>query len=390
MTITTTATEANLDKIISKILKLTTLAERDDTPPAEADNARARAEKMITDYNVQAQWLADARPLERVIPVLKTIPIYPHRSAELGDATAALSELFTVLARHCGVRIYNIIKVEDVETEDGKTEKYRVMQVVGFESDIRYLEVLFASLRLHVASKIAPVWLDRESLAENVTRLHEAGIDYGRIASMAVAKGFTEYDRGELVQEWVEGRWVDSGTWRRDGHWKEGYYKKWYANDKAVKGKLMRVYDRYCKETGREKVLVTAPANYRMWFMHGFTGIIRQRVNTMSEIRNQSLVDMDKEHGRSEGSAALALRDRGDVVDEAFYNFFPDMRPSTEPATAAQFKTKGRARGRGSRGGGFRQVAYNTSAVSAGRTVGATVDLSGGRNNLKGTRKEIG
>lgn len=367
MTITTTVSEVKLNKILGKILKLTERAEHPDTPAEEAESCRARAQKYIIDYDVQEQWLADAKPLERQVPVMKTVPVYPA-GGDLGDVTYTMTDLFGVLARHCGVRVETSYRHEEIELEEGKTEKYRTFRVVGFDSDIRYLEILFASLRLHIATNLAPVWSTRESIAENVTRLHEAGVGYPAIADMAVKAGYVEYDRGQML-------------------W--GARKRYGINDKSVTAKLMRVYDRYCKDKGRDKILVQAPRNYRMWFLHGYTNMIRVRVNTMAELKRQHLKDLDVEHGKESGSSAIALRDRGEVVDEAFFNFFPELRPSPEPAPAAAFKA--RRGGPGSRGGRGRSgPRYNSGAVSAGSTVAKTADLSGGRNNLNGGRKAIG
>lgn len=360
--------QSKLDKVIAQIIKLTDMANHPDTLPAEADLARAKAESMLVRYNVEEAWLEKVRPAERQVPVMKQVPIYPYSSGMLGDTTYMFSDLFQVLARHCGVKVNDATVFDTIELDDGETMKYRMFRVVGYESDVRYLEVLFASLRLHISTNISPQWNANESLEENVARLHEAGVGYPRMAELAVKAGYPQFNRGRMIYTPKARRMVGE-------------------LDKSATAKLMRVYDKYCRRTGRRKTLVHSPANYRTWFLSGYTNMIRARVKAMQEMKANTLQTIDQESG-NEGGAELALRDRGDVVDEAFYNFFPELRPSTEPLPPAAFKTKRRRGGPGSRGGRVRGMAYNDAAVAAGSRVAKTADLSGGRNNI-GTRKAL-
>lgn len=378
MTVTAGA-EVDLDKKINQAMKALDLASHPDTPPEEADAARKFAAQIMDRYDILESMLDKARPAERVEPILKRIPVRPFGNKVVdSDIGYRMTELLQLLAGHCHVRLRFDWMHEELEIEGGETMKYYTAAAVGYPNDIRYLEVLYAQLRLHIISNLAARWNKNESLAENTVRLHEAGVGYDEIADLAFAAGFADYDAGEKVLV---------------GYRKRGYtpmYERPRA--KGVKAKLMRVYDAYCKENGRQKIMTPNPDNYRRFFLSGYVSTIRRRVWTMNEQRRETMREVDLETG-SDGGSAIALRDRVDVVNEAFYNFYPDERPQPAvkvvAAPASKAKTRRRGGGPGSRGGRVPRDTTNYTALSAGSTVAKTADLSGGRNHLNG-KKALG
>lgn len=178
---------------------------------------------------------------------------------------------FTVIARHCGVR-------HTFAWDNGY-----VADVVGYEGDVRYAEFLWTSALLMFSTRIDPRWDDAVSEDENVWRLRNAGIQRRVIADRAWGNG----------------------------------------SDAAARSKVQRIYVRECKARGeaiRAAGLGHQTDTYRQAYAQSFQETLSYRLR---EARDAA----DSVRG------GLVLHGRSDRVDEAFYDYFPSLRP--RPATPA-------------------------------------------------------
>jgi hypothetical protein len=157
--------------------------------------------------------------------------------------------------------------------------------VVGYEGDVRYTEFLWTAALLMFSTRIDPTWSDDLTEAENIYRLRNAGIERRRIADRA---------------------------------WQNG-------NEPAARSKVQRIYTRECARRGEEPRaagLAHDTETYRYAYAQSFVDTLRTRLRDARDA-------VDSVHG------ALVLHGREDRVNEAFYELFPQHRPSDTPPAPA-------------------------------------------------------
>jgi hypothetical protein len=161
-----------LDKVLSMVRGLTAKAEHPETPPTEAEACRVKAEMLMHKYAVDQAMLRTTLPMaERPLP----------KSAEFatagGDLNGYVEALLAMVAKHCRcvVRPYS--------RYDREQHCYMSM-VYGYEHDLRFFEVLFTTLRLHMLGVLRPKIDPNLSDSENVYNLHIAGYDWREVADM--------------------------------------------------------------------------------------------------------------------------------------------------------------------------------------------------------------
>jgi hypothetical protein len=122
------------DAVLARIRKLLAVAEHPATPPAEAEAAAEAAERLIIKYAID-EALIEARSDVRSKPEVRTIAIdSPYASAKV--------VLLGAVARAQGVRVI---------THSGESAK---ATMVGFDSDLRLVDLLFTSLLLQAATSL--------------------------------------------------------------------------------------------------------------------------------------------------------------------------------------------------------------------------------------------
>lgn len=120
------------DAVLARIRKLLAMAEHPGTPPAEAEAAAEAAERLIIKHAID-EALLSARSSHRSKPEVRTIAIdSPYASAKV--------VLLSAVARAHGVRVI---------THNGEAAK---ATMVGFDSDLRLVDLLFTSLLLQAAT----------------------------------------------------------------------------------------------------------------------------------------------------------------------------------------------------------------------------------------------
>ncbi|HEX3706447.1 MAG TPA: DUF2786 domain-containing protein [Mycobacteriales bacterium] len=120
------------DAVLARIRKLLAVAEHPATPPAEAESAAQAAERMIIKYAIDEALLA-ARSDVRSKPEVRMIVIEaPYASAK--------RVILSAVARAHGVRVIS------------HTGQAARATLVGFDSDLRLVDLLFTSLLLQAAT----------------------------------------------------------------------------------------------------------------------------------------------------------------------------------------------------------------------------------------------
>lgn len=186
-----------------------------------------------------------------------------------GSLTHWYQRTFSLIVRHCGLR-------HTYTWDNGY-----VSTVVGYEGDVRYAEFLWTSALLMFSTRIDPRWDDTLPEAENIWRMRNAGIKRREIADRAWGNG----------------------------------------SDAAARSKVQRVYLAESKRRGevaRASGLGHQADTFQEAYAEGFHDTLNRRLRDARDAA-------DSVHG------GLVLHGRLERVDEAFYGFFPNLRP--RPAT---------------------------------------------------------
>lgn len=247
-----------------------------ETGQLEAEASyRAKAEQLMKSYRIQEEDLIAKDPASLVPVMIPVVLLNGTGNPFLGDYI----NLYNVIARHAGVRIHP----EWVRGTDGT---YQVMaKTVGYESDIRYAEMLYTAARLVFSERLQPKVDPAKSDQVNAYRLRSAGMERIRVAEAL-----------------------------------------WGNTDKIFLARVGRLYKAECKARNEVPALdgrgITGKAfreQYASEFVWSFAYRLRQA-------------------GDAAGSygGALTLHGRQERVDEAFYEQFPNYRPL--PATQEEPK----------------------------------------------------
>lgn len=276
-------TQEHLDKIMDRVRKMLARADHPNTPGPEADLCRARAEKYMTQYRIEEEALiADGGAVSDLItPVAKRINVYP-RGSKYSDVYTAL---ITYAMHHVGAR--GVWVGYDTD-EDGITS--RVLEVFGYEIDMRYMEVLFTNARIIFADRMEPKYDPSLSDDDNVYRLRSSGIERIRVAAMM--------------------GWGEPGTGKGGG------------------ARVTSAYKRACAARGEEPVLTgqgMQVADFRQVYAESFKNEFFSRL-----WRARQAADVDLKEG------GIVLADREGRVDEAVYQRYPDLRPEESSGQEVQ------------------------------------------------------
>jgi hypothetical protein len=160
-----------LDKIRGLIAKAESLEEsRDPNALNEALACRNAADKMMQKYAVEEWQTMRAAPVQT-----KPERIKIDIGEEGNEFLAEMATLVNVVGKFC--------KCSSVwmngTAYDGKQE---YCWVYGYESDLKYFQLMFTNLFLHMNGAIFPKPDPAKSLGENAYELHNAGLNWFDIA----------------------------------------------------------------------------------------------------------------------------------------------------------------------------------------------------------------
>jgi hypothetical protein len=260
--------DSTLQNKLRQVQALLDRAEHPNTPPAEAESARAMADKLMAKYRIDEENIRQTKLAAGADDIIK--PVVDEFSVCSYDSE--YRDHYASLMSQCCWHVGNI----KVATKYDNGQYIFIM--VGFESDVKYAQTLYTSLRLHFANTLEPTYNSEESDKENVYRMRSAGLERGRIGRMI---------------------WGPDGGKR---HLEVG-----------------RLYKEACADRGEDATVSGRGTNaktYRKSFADGYVGRIRSRLYQMQTMAGQD-------------SRGLMLAGREEAVNEAFYERFPQFRPIT-------------------------------------------------------------
>jgi hypothetical protein len=169
------------DKILERIRGLISKAESleasgDENSANEATACRERADEMMQKYAVEEWKVMQAAPaVSRAKPTRIRINLGNGDNQFLGD----IATLVNIVAKFC--------KCSSIWMEGSGFSMESIQEyswVYGYESDLRYFEMLFTQLHLHMLGAIFPKPDPAKTLGENIYELHNAGISWPEIYAM--------------------------------------------------------------------------------------------------------------------------------------------------------------------------------------------------------------
>jgi len=247
--------------------------------PEEADALRQKADDMMLAWAIQEHELDQARPVhERRKPGKRIVHVCGPNSVireQLADLLAAIS-----LHSRCRIVFHGL----DRRFKDRELTS----TVVGYESDLDYVEMLFTSLRVQMATKLEPKPDPNLSFEDNLVIMKEAGMKWQRIHALLCPD--TPWERRHGVR---------------------------YTG----------IYTNFCKRHEKSR-MYTAPGTYSKNFALGFVSEINRR---LSLIRKQQ----ESDHGPMD----IVLYDAANAVNQAFQDAFPNLRT----AAISKYKMDGAA-----------------------------------------------
>ena len=278
----------SLSKILGQVQKLVSFAEAPIAEGAtqeqrqatlrEQASARAKADALMLKYAIDEATARASRPASvRSTPVVIDVSV-----GEISDIIGYVAGMLNRVARHTRCKVRNYAHF------DSETKQY-FSKAYGFESDVRYLEVLYTTLRLHMLGALSPKVNPAESVEVNSYRLHNAGFNWLDIAGMYGWRKQTwaerirrEHERGlipdELYEKWLAGK---SEVWYHEGD--DKYLSNW-----QVGGIFKRATQREGKKHGEDnhrKISAGGAKTYRLSAAQGYLDRISARLREVERTR---------------------------------------------------------------------------------------------------------
>lgn len=336
--------QAKLDSILKKVQALLANADDPANPPEAQETYRAKAEALMFQYRISETQAASAAvgtaASGGLRPVWRTVFI-----CRVGGE-------FQQTYRYMAAQALNHVDakaVTDIESNpDDDNRNWWVAKAVGYESDLRYAEVLYTSMHLGFAGKMEPKVNPALSDQENAYILRSAGLEGRRIAKLL-----------------------------------------WGDDSKPNRAKARKLFARHAEQLGEDPSVLLGRGNsvavYRESYAEGFETEMWSRLNRMRISRGDS--------------GELVLKSRKDAVLEAFYERYPRLRP--RPTAPASRSIGGRdtcEKCRKAKSGycrdhqylrpravSYRPRSYSSAGYSRGKTAARSVDLgSTGRGRVSG------
>lgn len=258
--------ENNLEGILRKVKALLAQAEdRQTANPAEAAAYRAKAEDLMKRYRIEEESLI-AKDQFSIVPVLRTFQIVRYG----WEFSGWMATLFSQVMTNVGA------EYKETYEQDDNGQYYMVGKAVGYDSDLRYADLLWQSVRLAFISHLTPEVDPKLSDAENIYRLRSSGIARKDVA------------------EKLWGKWTHANSAKVGKVYKEECAKR--GETPALDGKGIHLKD-FREVYAREFV-------YRVW----------------------DRLSIAKDASMAKGGLP-ELSGRADRVKEKFWEHFPEMKP---------------------------------------------------------------
>lgn len=290
-----------LSTALSMVRKLIERAEHPSTPKEEADACRAKADAMMEKFAID-EWEAMQKAHTGLKPDKIKVDIGESGSPFLSQTAL----LVNVVADYC--------RCSSVWMKGSGYAGYRneYCYVYGYQSDLRYFELLFTVVFLHVADLIMPKPDPSLSRGANVRELRNGGLNWNEIAE---AFGWRLQARNGSKTTYRHKETDEVATWSK------------------VVGRIKADYAKEIKARGEEPFTLgrggAGNANFRLNSINGYIARLRQRLLEQA--------------GRRGAGAELVLADRTQNITAMIAEDHPEMRTSKQKQ--GRFNPEAYARG---------------------------------------------
>jgi hypothetical protein len=299
----------DLDAVLSKVQKLVNKSEHPETDAVEAAALRAKADGLMLKYAIDQAALNSARPeAERAKPESITIEM-----CEIGSPfEQELSNLAFVISKYTRTKflMYGYgIRMKARARESLKATGYKFgyvkMKVYGFESDLKYFNLLWTVLNLHLANGLEIDYDFAKSLEYNTYIMHNAGYNWLDIAR---AFGWAKQDPDDYpgIKE----------PWRLtvDRPGAAGGPAGTVQPATMVGSRFKRAYYREIGRRGEDRLSIPASGrlNFQLSFMRSYWIRVGQRFDEAARSR--------------EPGAAVMLRSAFEEVQRMYDEENPDVK----------------------------------------------------------------
>lgn len=258
--------QSKLDKIMRQVEVMRRIADDERAEPGERQAMAQKAEALMFQYKIteltSPETASTTRPIYRQVEILGTASEYDMHYRRI--AVYAMD--------HCGLRGH-------MSREFTEDHRYvLIAHVVGFESDVRYFQVLYTAAALSFAGKLEPKHNTSLSDGENAYMMRAAGWEGDRIARTL-----------------------------------------WGETSKSLRSKARRIAEAHARSIGETldglgKGL--SPRVFRESYADEFTRTFWDRLWRLRSARGAE-------------SGGLVLANAGKAVEELYYETFPQRRPRT-------------------------------------------------------------
>jgi hypothetical protein len=319
-------------EVLSKVQKLIRVAQDPATPPETAKAYQEKADKLMELYAIEEAQLDLSRPeAERAKP--GTLEFEVGRNDDIVHIVAGVA---STIARHCRCKVRHYTSYR---FENGKP--VYISKAYGYESDLRYFEFLYTTVRLHMTAILRPVFDPEKPLGETAYSFHEAGYNWLEIAKIMGWEKRKAYLYPDVKYPYYNKRTTEV----------LGY-------DDII-NPMRKAYREICKEKGHQptKIQPNGGKTYRVNAAEGYWTRIGQRLREI-------------EGKRGTGSELVLRRDS---LEEFYKSENPDLfaAPCPECAKAKSGHCRKHPKGRAD------STPFNSDAYAAGSSHANSADLGG-------------
>lgn len=345
----TETTSFNLDRVLARVRALVAKAEAPIADGAtdaeraaaliEQESARQMADAMMLRYSIDQAKAREATPAAaRTKPDIMVLDM-----GKWNQVFWVSQYLATYIARHTRCICSPLV------SWDSARGNY-TLKVYGFQADLKFFEILFTTVQLHMLGVLLPKVEKTQSLEENCYRLHAAGYNWLQIAEMY---GWRKVDITYITDPSIRDikvpfRHNDTGDIKPStqvgSHYKRAYYR-------AIEAK------------GEQPLKIAAGTleSFQSAAAQGYLSMINTRLRQI-------------ETGRLVGSG-LVLKSSMDDVRAMYDADHPkvDLEPY-EPCAKCEKAVSGSCREHQVRAG--RQISFSAAGYAAGAAHAKTAQLN--------------
>ena len=322
--------EPDVESVMTRVMKLLTLANDEGASPHERELAEDRAERLMAQHVID-RFEATQRLKRGDTQARKPIQsewevIFDEMQSDDHEYTYELQHQLITLMRavmtHCNIRVNDQFK-----WKDGK----RIYQLVGFPEDVMYAERIWFNIFKAFVVNVNPQWDKTKSIGENAFNFASSGLSWPQIQLKAEKAGDTRVpwpDRWQCDDpakpfytnnDWLDGEMITKETAHDPKKWNFGL-------GKAIP--LLRDAARDFAADNAKKYSYARGNNLRVASRNSFARSYRSTIESRLEImREEATKAHDGEQTIDADKFALALRDTKEQVDEEFYRIFPEFDP---------------------------------------------------------------